>query len=60
MDEFLDSELTEYESKILIKITKNLMKQKQTIPSTDDIIHELIRLSEITMRHFPEDINQIN
>jgi len=51
MDKFLDTELTEYESIVLINIAKRLMKDSSKIPTTDDILHEIIRLSEITIKH---------
>jgi hypothetical protein len=55
MDDFLDYELTEYESRILIPITKNLMKQKGEVPTFEEILHELIRLAAITVKHFPSE-----
>lgn len=57
MDTFLDHEVTKYETAILMKVIENLIKQGKIVPTTDDILHELIRLSDIAMKHFPKDIN---
>lgn len=51
MDKFLDYEITSHETVIVMKVIDGLIKQGKTVPSTDDILHELIRLSDIALKH---------
>ena len=51
MDIFLETEVTKYEVFTLELVIENLMVNGIPKPSTDDVLHELIRLSSITIKH---------
>jgi len=48
---FLDTAVTECETFTLVKVIENLIECGNPEPSTDDILHELIRLSSIAIKH---------
>ena len=55
MDMFLDCDITEYELTIVEKVMDLIKKQGNAEPNIDDLMHELIRLSDISIRHFPKE-----
>lgn len=47
MNKFLDYDITEHETIVLMNVVQGM----GGIPSKEDILHELIRLAEIGMKH---------
>lgn len=50
---FWENEVTTYESTIIVKVINSLKSHGKTDPTIDDILHELIRLSDIAIKNIP-------
>lgn len=50
-EHFLDNSITDYEVRVLQPICERLHKELGHYPEYSDLIHELIRLAEITENH---------
>lgn len=48
---FSDCDITDYEKGIVENVIDNIAKQGNKNPTMDDLLHELIRLSDIALRH---------
>ena len=56
MNNFLEYEMTKYEDIVLKRVCKNMKNPVQETFGSD-LLHELVRLADIAMKHFKNELN---